>query len=117
MRNFRAHVDRILTVATDTFGEDVEFRPKAGGSYTVRAIFDNEYQALDPSTEQLISVNKPILGININDLEFDLKTEDLVIVREITYKIEDKREDGQGGARLFLHKVNANERIADTRVR
>lgn len=83
----------------------------------MRAVFDNEYQELDPSTEQVISVNKPILGININDLEFDLKQEDLVIVREITYKIEDKREDGQGGARLFLHRVNVNERIRDTRFR
>jgi hypothetical protein len=113
--NFRNHVDRILDFSVDKFGEDVVFYPKSGGVFNVRAIFDNEYQTLDPDTEQTLSVNQPALGVNLNDIKFKLSQGDKVKIRGVMFKIADKREDGQGGATLLLHKATVNERLEDTK--
>lgn len=115
--DFRERVDKILTKSVKVFGEDVTFYPRAGGVFKVRAIFDNEYFGLDVQTEKYVSVNQPNLGYNINDLPVDIVVEDAVLIRGIKYKIQDKREDGQGGARLMLHRMKSSERIEDTRIR
>ncbi len=118
MVDFRSHVDRILKVAVDKFGECVTFYPHSGGVYEVKAIFDNEYRTLDPDTEQVISVNQPQLGVNLNDLNFKMavgEEGDEVEVRGLRFRVWDKREDGQGGATLMLHKVNRRDRLRDTK--
>lgn len=117
MSDFRNKVDRVLNHGMNTFGETVTFYPKSGGVYKVQAVFDNAYEAIDPDTEQLISANQPTLGINLNDIKFDIDVNDEVQVRDTRYAINDKREDGQGGALLLLHKVNASSKTEDTRVR
>jgi len=117
MVNFRKRVDRILGHSMREFGEQVIFFPRAGGVYKVRAIFNNDYQLIDPETEAVISGNQPALGVNLNDLKFDLCEGDRVQVRETTFSVYDKQEDGQGGATLLLHKTNASKQTKDTRVR
>lgn len=117
MTDFRKSVDEILTASVDAFGEQVEWRPRAGGIFFVRGIFDNTYHALDPQTQQVVSVNVPVLGVNLNDLKFDPKQGDIIKIRGKDFTVTDKEEDGQGGARFFLHKESINERIKDTRVR
>lgn len=113
--SFRHHVDRILKLSTNRFGEDVKFFPKSGGAFAIRAIFDNDYQVVDPGTEQVISANQPALGVNLNDLKGEIKIQDEVEVRGQRFRIVEKREDGQGGATLLLHRLKANERIRDTK--
>jgi hypothetical protein len=115
--DFRVLANRILSASTRVFGERVEFYPKQGGTHIVRAVFDLKYEAVDLNTEQVVSVNEPILGVNLNDIKWDLSTADRVKIRGVMFRIQDKREDGLGGARLYLHKASVNERIADTRVR
>lgn len=115
--DFRERVDKILTKSVQVFGEEVTFYPRAGGVYKIRAIFDNDYFGLDVQTEKVVSVNQPNLGYNINDLPIDIMVEDAVLIRDIKYKIQDKREDGQGGARLMLHRMKSSDRIEDTRIR
>lgn len=115
MSDFREKVNRVLTHGMETFGETVTFYPKSGGVYQVKAVFDNAYEAIDPDTEQLISANQPTLGVNLNEIEFEMRQGDQVQVRDTRYQITDKREDGQGGALLLLHKVNASSKTADTR--
>lgn len=117
MGDFREHVDRILSTATDRFGEEVIFFPKLGGRSKVRAIFENEHQTVDPDTEQVLSTNQPALGVNLNDFKKEIKQGDEFEVRGMRFRVYDKREDGQGGATLLLHKVKANERIPDTKSR
>ncbi len=80
-----------------------------------RGVFDNEYQLVDPTTEHLVSVNQPSLGLNLNDFDFEIGTGDKVKVRGVNYLIVDKQEDGQGGARLILQRVTLRERIKDTK--
>lgn len=80
-------------------------------------VFDNNYHTIDPSTQQIVEVTQPSLGLNLNDIKFDLKAGDLVTIRKVQYRVEEKNDDGQGGTRLFLHKASLNERIKDTRFR
>lgn len=117
MIDFRKRVDRLLNHCMKTFGEEVTFYPQVGGVYKVRGVFDNDYESVDPDTEQLISSNQPAIGINLNDVKFEISQEDEIKVRETRYRIIDKREDGQGGALLLLHKIDATDKTIDTRVR
>lgn len=115
MRDFRDKVNDVLNHGMETFGEVVTFYPRAGGVYKVKAVFDNSYEAIDPDTEQLISANQPTLGVNLNKIEFEMREGDEVQVRDTRYSVHDKREDGQGGALLLLHKINASSKTEDTR--
>ncbi len=114
---FRDLVDRILVKATDAMGETVTFYPGTDEEIEVPAIFDSEYQVLDPDTEQVLSANQPGLGVNLNDFETDPKQGDIVQVRETKYRVTDTREDGQGGAVLLLNKVTASDRPKHPRTR
>lgn len=115
MVDFRTHVDRILKKSTEVFGEAVTLYPTSGGVYKLRGVFNNEYQIVDPDTEQVISANQPALGINLNDFKGTIKTDDIVVIRDFKFKIVDKREDGQGGAVLLLHKVKHGQQFPDTK--
>lgn len=115
--DFRKHTDRILSKSMEKFGELVKFYPQSGGVFQVKAIFDNEASALDLDTEQVLSVNQPRIGVNLNDLKFDVRQGDKVVVRDVEFRIQDKVEDGQGGATLQLHKVRKSDKISDTRIR
>jgi hypothetical protein len=115
--NFNKLVDGILTKSVQTFGEEVIFYPKAGGVFKVRAIFDNDYQVVDVNGEQSISDNQPALGINLNDIKFDLKKNDEVEIRSVRFKVQEKKEDGRGGATLLLHVMKVIDANKDTKVR
>lgn len=98
------------------FGEEVKLYPRAGGGpYTGKGVFDNEHRSIDPDSHQTISVNQPILGVNLNDFPVDIRQRDEIEIRGIRFSISDKREDGQGGATLHLNKVRKSDSIPDTR--
>lgn len=109
--DFRDRVNRILNLSTKEFGEAAVLRPASGGSFNIRGIFDNEYQSIDADTEKVVSANLPVLGVNLFDFNFEILEGDLVDLRNLTYKIIDIREDGQGGASLFLHRVNHGQKV------
>lgn len=111
MVDFRDRVDRLLDKCTKTFGEKIIYYPKSGGSYPIEAIFDNDYENVDPETEQVVSSNQPVIGVNLNDLKFEMKKDDQARVRNLMYRVVEVREDGQGGASLFLHKCEHEKKV------
>jgi hypothetical protein len=111
MVDFRDRVNKILKHCTNNFGECVEYYPRSGGIYKIRGIFDNDFQTIDPETEQVVSSNQSVLGVNLNDTSFELKTTDQVKVRNLMYKVIEVREDGQGGAQLLLHKCEHEKKV------
>lgn len=115
--NFREHADRILQKATSTFGQKVKFFPMVGGVYEVEGVFDSKYQVVDPETQEIISTNKPGLGVNLNDFAVQPGEGDEFEIDGIKFKVTDKQEDGQGGAVLLLNKVRASDRIKYARNR
>ncbi len=111
MTDFRDRVDRLLNHCTKTFGEDVILLPKRGGRYEIRGIFDNEHVGIDPDTEQVISTQQPILGINLHKISIRPRSGDVVKIRNLNYRVIEIREDGQGGASLILHKEDHAQRV------
>jgi len=108
--DFRKLVDRALKVQTRVFGEEVKFYPKTGGIVLINAVFDSAFQAVDPDTEDLISANQSMLGVNLNDIRGNEVFKDEVFeVRGTRFKVIDVQEDGQGGATILIQKMDNNE--------
>lgn len=105
---FKDQVNGLLSVATSVFGESVEYWPLEGGRYVITAIFDREYEAIDPDTQVVVSSSAPRIGINLNELNIKPDKGDKVLIQGEIFTVYDSQEDGQGGATLFLHKL-ANE--------
>ena len=95
----------ILDEAKHAFGESVTYMPKSGGSHSVIGIFNEIFSQVDPDTERVIASNQPTLGIKLDDIPVAPQKNDKVIVRSISYRVYDSREDGEGGTQLFLYKI------------
>lgn len=102
---WRNLTDRIIKTTRDTFGETVTYKPKAGGSYQIKAIFDNEYQLVDPDTQATISTSQPVLGVRLRDLQAPPKRGDIVVVNGASYQIVENKDDSWGHSQLVLHKL------------
>ena len=111
MANFADKFNRVLNHCKQEFGEEVKFLPDSGGSFTVRGIFDHNYVATDPDTEEIVSANQPALGVNLNDFSVSINEGDKFEIRNLTYRVIDNREDGQGGATVLLHRINDDKKI------
>ena len=111
MVDFRDKVNKILNHCKKEFGEEATLYPVDGGTYIIQGIFDNEYEAVDPETEQLISANQPIFGVNLFDLNIELKPKSRIKIRNLFYRINEVREDGQGGASLILHRECHGQKV------
>jgi len=88
-------------------GETGTFKyiPKVGVGFDVRGIFDNEYKAVDPDTQAIVSSLVPNLGVKLSDLPQSPQNGDMVFVQDQKFRIIEVQKDVHGGARLFLHKV------------
>lgn len=106
---FKGLVDDALGILTDCLGEKVEYRSCKGGIETIDAVFDRDYVAVDPDTERVISSNSPMIGVRLRDLPSKPVKGDIVVIGSEEFQVIDSREDGQGGAALFLHIVECDE--------
>ena len=108
MRYFKDRlVQNLLKTTIRMIGEKIEYRYKRGGRKEIYAVFDEDYEAVDPDTEKVISSNQPTIGINLTDLNGKPAVDDQVVRLEDgqKYRVTDTREDGQGGALLLLHST------------
>ena len=106
--DFRHHASDILDAAKFAFGEHDEkvlYSPKRGGTYEIVGIFDNQYEQVDPDTEQVVAANQPVLGVKLADLPGEPERGDKVQIRGKWYRVIDSQEDGVAGASLLLHEV------------
>ena len=111
--DFKNKVDSLLNVAIPTFGETVTYYPVGKGDYKLTAVFDRNFEMIDPETEAVISSNVPRLGVNLNNMHEKPREGDLVRIVDELFRVEDSQEDGQGGATLQLVKIDkADERRA-----
>ena len=107
VNDFKNDVNDLLECAIETFGEEVTYYPVAGGVHKIIGVLDQNYEAIDPDTEQVITANQPVLGVNLNQIPFDVKNGDRVRIKEgVEFRVIDSREDGQGGSALFLQRLN-----------
>lgn len=85
----------------NTFGESVVV---AGQS--VRAIFDQAYQEVVLQGGAPIASTQPVLDVVLADLTGTPVQGDLVTISEtgVVYKVAKVQPDGEGTAKLFLHR-------------
>ena len=88
-------------------GIDVSYRPKLGGVFSIRGVFDDRAQEVDPDTEQPVSSNIFTLGIKLDDIPRAPVKGDRVIIKKQVYKVINALEDGVPDASvvLVMHKV------------
>lgn len=91
---------------TQHLGEDATYYPCKGASVAVRVVFDNEYEIVDPDTETVISSNAPVILVRLSDYPGPIKENDRFEMSGVKYKVWSIQEDGQGGARVTLHKLS-----------
>ncbi len=109
--HFHDKVASVLGICTETFGEDLFYTPKlTGRAVQLRAIFDENFIQLDPNSDALVATNQPAIGVRLSDLpdvprEGD-KLRRYYLGKTTEWKVVDAQEDGQGGARLVLHRVS-----------
>lgn len=87
-------------------GIDVNYRPKSGGSFQIRGVFDDRAQEVDPDTEIAVSSNIFTLGVKLDDLPRKPEKGDRATIKNVTYRVIDSLEDGVPDAStvLILHK-------------
>lgn len=71
-------------------------------SQTVKGVFDNTYQIVDPSTQAVMISGKPRVTIWKADVPFTVKQGQSVTARNRTYKIVDIQDDKEGAVTLYL---------------
>lgn len=88
-------------------GIQVTYKPKVGGIYSIKGVFDDRAREVDPDTEQVVSSNVYSLGIKLDDIPFTPKKGDTVIIKTKTYRVIESVEDGVPDAStvLILHEV------------
>lgn len=94
---------------TQLLGEPVIYSPAAGGSFTIRGVFDEAFKEvqLDNDGAPMTSVS-PILGMQPGDLPAPpLKGDHLTLVRTgDLFRVKEVRPDSHGGAILLLNEVS-----------
>jgi len=88
----------------EDFAEEITYNPDGGAPYAISSIFDNEYEATDPDTQQPILSLNPTVLINANDLAAPVARADTVTVRGKTYKFTWNQPDGTGPIRILLNE-------------
>ena len=103
---FKELYGRALSIAIETCGQcDIDYYPKAGGSFRINAVFDQEHEFVEASTEALVSAIQPRIGVRLSDLPFRPQERDVCRIEGKRYEVVDSQEDGQGGATLLLHET------------
>lgn len=102
---WRDQVDAVLETCVDTFGEPATYTPSGGSPVEVLGIYDDLYEAVDPQTGAIITSTQPVLGIKDDHLPDPPQQDDTVTVRGVTYRVKEVQTDGQGGSKLFLHRL------------
>ena len=111
MKSWRNLTEGLYATAMAAFGDLVEFRPKPAGDVIRRkAVFDNQFLAVDTGGEVPVTSSEPVLSIKLSDFPVKPKQGDEGTILEgifagRTFRIIERQEDGQGGAKLPLHWI------------
>lgn len=100
-----AGIDRIA--ATALGGEPVIYRPSIEATVTVTGIFDENYTLAKGTAEAGVETLGPAVFLRLEDLPVDPDDDDDVTleIREVEYRVVERRPDGMGGAVLQLRRI------------
>lgn len=104
--NWPEITDSVLEVCESVFGEPVVYTPQGLDPINISGIYDDLYEAVDPNTNTIITSDQPVLGIRNAELGVTPRQGDQVNVRNTDFTVKEVQTDGQGGSKLFLHRVS-----------
>lgn len=111
MKTWRNLTEGLFATAMVAFGDLVEFRPKPAGDVIRRkVVVDNQHLAVDMGNEVQVSGSELVLSIQLSAFPVKPKQGDEgTIIEGIfagrDFRIIERQEDGQGGAKLPLHWI------------
>lgn len=97
--------ERILERSVSVFGTAVVHEPVIGGVHTLRGIFNDRYEGVDPETGFITVTEQPNLGIRLSQWPTPPVQGDFISVYGQGYQIRHIEVDGEGGATLILDKI------------
>jgi DNA-binding beta-propeller fold protein YncE len=103
---FKNKVQRVLGYVTKHLGEDAVYTSCNSAPRTVRVVFDNDFEIIDPDTETVISSQAPVILVRLSDFGDKIRENERFNMDGIDYKVWSVQEDGQGGARVTLHRLS-----------
>jgi hypothetical protein len=105
MGTWQDRTKQVMQACLATFGETVTYTPDGLPAIEISAIFDQEFQQVDPSTGSLVVSTQPMIGVKEDDLPQKPSKGDRVSIRGIEYRVVDYQPDGQAACRLLLNKL------------
>lgn len=102
--SFYAAMDRLAGAIVKRLGEDdlILYRKGEGSVLSVRGVFDDRYQAIDPDTGREVSVEDPRVFVRASDFDSKPERGANVLVRGSAYSVSDVQFDGNAGFVLKL---------------
>lgn len=98
--------DRMLRTTLSVFGSAITYTRGATSVPISKAVFDENYQAVDPDTGAIITSASPMLGVRLADLPGgQAQNGDTVTRKGITYRVIEQQPDSEGHSKLILHKL------------
>lgn len=99
--SFKALSEAVVGLCNDVFGDDITYTPNGESAVVIKAVFNN---AAYVDIEGVVSL-KPILKIDLNDLDNAPAKGDRVAIEDVEYRVMESRPDGFGGSTLILQKA------------
>lgn len=97
--------DAAIKAGIATFGEAVEYHPQLSMPLEIKAIFDAAFVPVDPDTGVPVGSAVPMIDLRLADLPQLPSPGDRCFVRGDCYRVVTYQPDGQGAAKLLLHKL------------
>jgi len=86
-------------------GEDFTYITEGGDAITVRGVYEDQYQEVDPQTQVAVISQQPMLFCRLQDLPETRGRGDRITVRGETYRVREEQPDGYGNTDIYLHRV------------
>ena len=96
----------MLRTALNVFGEPVTYTRGATTVALSKAVFDQNFQTVDPNTGTAIISDNPMIGVRLAELPGgEWQDGDTVTVRGVDYRAIEPQQDSEGHAKIVLHRL------------
>lgn len=95
-----------MRTTLSVFGVAITYKRGATSVPISKAVFDENYQTVDPNTGAAILSDNPMIGVRLADLPGgEWQEGDTVVVRGVTYRCIEPQKDSEGHAKIILHRL------------
>jgi len=106
---YEDRINHLITTSMSTFGQDITFRPLGGSDFTMKAIFDESFLAVDPNSGAAVQSLESKIAVKVSDITDQISRVpgkgDQVVISSVVYRIVEYMPDGKGSADIILRKA------------